>query len=107
MVAAGIEFVRAGDVFQVNLAQRLAVAGETDPTTLHLRARAVNPAPFAASFACGGARITSMSPERLLSVSRGIARMHPIKGTRRVLALSLSACLNAPVPETRFGLFRM
>jgi 3-methylcrotonyl-CoA carboxylase beta subunit len=27
--------------------------------------------------------------------------------TRRVLALSLSACLNAPVPETRFGLFRM
>ncbi|GJD64933.1 carboxyl transferase domain-containing protein [Methylobacterium frigidaeris] len=27
--------------------------------------------------------------------------------TRRVLGLSLSACLNAPVPETRFGLFRM
>ena len=87
MVAAGIEFVRAGDVFQVNLAQRLAVAGETDPTTLHLRARDVNPAPFAASYDCGTARITSMSPERLLSVTRGFARMHPIKGTRRVLAL--------------------
>ncbi|HWX51036.1 MAG TPA: carboxyl transferase domain-containing protein [Roseomonas sp.] len=27
--------------------------------------------------------------------------------TRRVLALSLSAALNAPIPETRFGLFRM
>jgi 3-methylcrotonyl-CoA carboxylase beta subunit len=27
--------------------------------------------------------------------------------TRRVLALALSACLNAPVPETRFGVFRM
>ena len=27
--------------------------------------------------------------------------------TRRVLALSLSACLNAPIPETRFGVFRM
>ncbi|ACL55334.1 carboxyl transferase domain-containing protein [Methylobacterium nodulans] len=27
--------------------------------------------------------------------------------TRRVLGLALSACLNAPVPETRFGLFRM
>ena len=87
MVAAGIEFVRAGDVFQVNLAQRLAVAGETDPTLLHLRARAVNPAPFAASYDAGTVRITSMSPERLLSVSRGTARMHPIKGTRRVLAL--------------------
>lgn len=87
MVRAGIEAVRAGDVFQVNLAQRLAVAGEIDPTALHLRARAVNPAPFAASFDAGGARITSMSPERLLSVSRGIARMHPIKGTRRVISI--------------------
>ncbi len=27
--------------------------------------------------------------------------------TRRVLSLALSACLNAPVPETRFGVFRM
>jgi 3-methylcrotonyl-CoA carboxylase beta subunit len=27
--------------------------------------------------------------------------------TRRVLVLALSACLNAPVPETRFGTFRM
>jgi 3-methylcrotonyl-CoA carboxylase beta subunit len=27
--------------------------------------------------------------------------------TRRVVALALSACLNAPVPETRFGVFRM
>jgi len=27
--------------------------------------------------------------------------------TRRVLALALSVCLNAPIPETRFGVFRM
>jgi 3-methylcrotonyl-CoA carboxylase beta subunit len=27
--------------------------------------------------------------------------------TRRVLALAFSACLNAPVPDTRFGVFRM
>ncbi len=27
--------------------------------------------------------------------------------TRRVLALALSACLNAPIPETKFGVFRM
>ena len=86
MVERGIEFVRAGDIFQVNLAQRFAVAGETDPTLLHLRARVVNPAPFAASFDAGPVQITSMSPERLLSVSRRVARMHPIKGTRRVIA---------------------
>lgn len=86
MVQAGIEFVRSGDIFQVNLAQRFSVAGAIDPTRLHLRARTVNPAPFAASFDAGAAQITSMSPERLLSVSRRIARMHPIKGTRRVIA---------------------
>lgn len=86
MVQTGIEFVRSGDVFQVNLAQRLAVAGAIDPTRLHLRARTVNPAPFAASFDAGAVQITSMSPERLLSVSHRIARMHPIKGTRRVIA---------------------
>jgi 3-methylcrotonyl-CoA carboxylase beta subunit len=27
--------------------------------------------------------------------------------TRRVLALALSACLNAPIPDTKFGVFRM
>ncbi|MBI3737515.1 MAG: hypothetical protein HY258_00520, partial [Chloroflexi bacterium] len=27
--------------------------------------------------------------------------------TRRVLALALSACLNAPIPETKYGVFRM
>jgi 3-methylcrotonyl-CoA carboxylase beta subunit len=27
--------------------------------------------------------------------------------TRRVVALALSACLNAPIPDTRFGVFRM
>jgi 3-methylcrotonyl-CoA carboxylase beta subunit len=32
--------------------------------------------------------------------------VHPAK-TREILALSLSAALNAPIPETRFGLFRM
>ncbi len=32
--------------------------------------------------------------------------IHPLK-TRQVLALSLSAALNAPIPQTRFGLFRM
>ena len=86
MVERGIEYVRAGDIFQVNLAQRFAVAGEIDPTLLHLRAREVNPAPFAASFDAGPVQVTSMSPERLLSVSRKVARMHPIKGTRRVIA---------------------
>ena len=86
MVEAGIELVRAGDIFQVNLAQRLCLAATIDPVELHRRSRTLNPAPFAAFFDAGMATIVSMSPERLLQVERGTVRMHPIKGTRRMLA---------------------
>ena len=86
MVRAGVEFVRAGDIFQVNLAQRLSLATTIDPVELHRRSRMLNPAPFAAFFDAGAAAIVSMSPERLLQVERGTVRMHPIKGTRRMLA---------------------
>ena len=86
MVRAGIEAVLAGDIFQVNLAQRLAVAATIDLVALHLAARRINPAPFAACFDCGGTHLVSMSPERFLQAARGTVRMHPIKGTRRVLA---------------------
>lgn len=86
MVRAGIDFVRAGDIFQVNLAQQFAVAATVDPVALHLAARQTNPAPFAACFDLGRATLVSMSPERFLQVSRGVVRMHPIKGTRRIVA---------------------
>ena len=86
MVQRGIEFVRAGDVFQVNLAQRFAVATSVDPVDLSTCARTLNPAPFAGFFDAGTCRIASMSPERFLQVTRGTVRMHPIKGTRRVIA---------------------
>ena len=85
MVAEAIELVRAGDIFQVNLAQRLAVAARVDPTRLARAARAVNPAPFAASLELDGLQVASMSPERFLQARGGIVRMHPIKGTRRVI----------------------
>jgi para-aminobenzoate synthetase component 1 len=88
MVRSGIELVRAGDIFQANLAQRMSLAATIDPVELHRRSRRLNPAPFAAFFAAGGgATIVSMSPERLLQVTRGTVRMHPIKGTRRMLSL--------------------
>jgi len=88
MVRGGIESVLAGDIFQVNLAQRLAVGAVVDPVQLHLVARQLNPAPFSACFevADGGPHLISMSPERFLQVRQGTVRMHPIKGTRRVIA---------------------
>ena len=86
MVARGIEYVRAGDVFQVNLAQQFAVAGGVDPVELYMQAREINAAPFASFFDAGDVQIVSMSPERFLQAARGSVRMHPIKGTRRMIA---------------------
>jgi para-aminobenzoate synthetase component 1 len=83
MVRAGIEFVRAGDIFQANLAQRFDVAADLDPVAAYLQARAVNPAPFAGYLDAGSVQVASMSPERFLQVCRGLVRTHPIKGTRR------------------------
>jgi para-aminobenzoate synthetase component 1 len=85
MVEAGIDFVKAGDIFQVNLAQQFAVAARVDPVALYLAARRLNAAPFAGYLDTGSVQIASMSPERFLQVTRGHVRMHPIKGTRRVI----------------------
>jgi|GEM_PF-142258 len=86
MVQAGIELVRAGDIFQANLSQRFFLAAAIDPLKLYLRSRLMNPAPFAGFFDAGSVQIASMSPERFLQVVRGTVRMHPIKGTRRIIA---------------------
>jgi para-aminobenzoate synthetase component 1 len=86
MVAAGIEFVRAGDIFQANLAQQFVVDAAVDPRTLAAAAHAINPAPFAGALDIGPAWLVSMSPERFLQVRGRAVRMHPIKGTRRRIA---------------------
>ena len=86
MVQAGIEFVRAGDIFQANLAQQFFLAAAVDPLALHARARELNAAPFAACFDAGPVQLVSMSPERFVQVAGREVRMHPIKGTRRVIA---------------------
>ena len=79
MVQSGIDLVRAGDIFQVNLAQQFSVAGSYDPLQLYEISRVCNPAPFAGYLDFGNAAIVSMSPERFIKVSRGSVSMHPIK----------------------------
>lgn len=81
-VERAIEYIRAGDVFQVNLAQRLLVPARDSAVALYLRLRARNPAPFAGYFDLGDFQIVSASPERFLMVRRGGVEARPIKGTR-------------------------
>ena len=81
-VAAAIEYIRAGDVFQVNLAQRLLFPARDDSLSLYLRLRDRNAAPFAGYFDLGEFQVVSASPERFLSLRDGLVEARPIKGTR-------------------------
>ncbi len=82
-VRKAIEYIHAGDVFQVNLAQRLLYPAADDSVSLYLRLRRRNPAPFAGYFDLGGFQIASASPERFLRVLDSEVESRPIKGTRQ------------------------
>jgi para-aminobenzoate synthetase component 1 len=77
-----IDYVRAGDVFQVNLAQRLSTSWSGDPFALYARVRETSPAPFMALLRLGGAEVISASPERFLRRRGSVIETRPIKGTR-------------------------
>lgn len=82
LVERGIEYVLAGDVFQVNLAQRLLMPARSTPWELYARLRAENPATFAGYFDLGRCRVASASPERLVRCRERQVEARPIKGTR-------------------------
>jgi para-aminobenzoate synthetase component 1 len=87
-IRRAVEYVHAGDCFQVNIAQRLLVPADLPPLELYRRLRQRNPAPFAGYFDLGDFVIASASPERFLRlVGSGTSRggeveTRPIKGTR-------------------------
>ncbi len=82
MVRRGIEYICAGDIFQVNLAQRLLYPAIDDAVELYLRLRQRNRAPFAGFFDLGDFQIASASPERFLQLKSDCVEARPIKGTR-------------------------
>ncbi len=77
-----IDYIYAGDVFQVNLSQRLLAPARDDSAALYLRLRRCNPAPFAGYFDLGEFQVVSASPERFLRVLDREVEARPIKGTR-------------------------
>jgi anthranilate/para-aminobenzoate synthase component I len=86
-VDRAIEYIRAGDVFQVNLSQRFSVPHAEHPAVLYARLRRDSPAWYGACLAYDDFAILSNSPELFLRVEpqpdgrrRVITR--PIKGTR-------------------------
>ncbi|WP_370158060.1 aminodeoxychorismate synthase component I [Bradyrhizobium yuanmingense] len=78
-----IGLILAGDVFQVNIAQRFSahLPASFDPIDFYCRLRRVNPAPFAALLRYGTLTIASSSPERFLKLDGREVETRPIKGT--------------------------
>ena len=83
-VRAVLDYLVAGDVFQVNLSRawQAGFALAPAPASLHARLRQANPAPFAGLFDGGGWAVVSASPERLVSISGKAVQTRPIAGTR-------------------------
>ena len=82
-VAAVVEHIRAGDIFQANLTQPFTANWHGDPRALFWRLCTASPAPFAAYVEDGqGTAVLSSSPEEFLWRNGDTVRTRPIKGTR-------------------------
>jgi anthranilate synthase component 1 len=79
-----LDYLAAGDVFQVNLSRGWSAQFDAPPSAdaLFRRLREHNPAPFAGIFVHEGRAVVSASPERLVSVRGDIVETRPIAGTR-------------------------
>lgn len=81
------QYIRDGDCYQINLAQRLAVKVQGDAWQAYDQFRQLSKAPFMAYLQLDDGKgmpfeVLSMSPERFLQVSDNKVETRPIKGTR-------------------------
>ena len=77
-----LDYIAAGDVFQVNLSQRFTAWGRPEPLDLYLRLKAESPAPFAAFLRWDDLAVVSASPEWFYQTRGDLIVTRPIKGTR-------------------------
>lgn len=75
-------YIRAGDIYQVNLSQRFSASWNGDGWALYRRLAEASPAPFAAFLDAGEFSLASSSPELFLRLSGPSILTRPIKGTR-------------------------
>ena len=82
MVGRAKEYIAAGDVFQVVLAQRFTCPFPLPPVALYRALRRVNPSPFLYFLDLPGFAVVGSSPEILVRVRDGEVTIRPIAGTR-------------------------
>ena len=74
-------YIRAGDCYQINFAQRFKAISEGDSWQAYLKMRAATPAPFSAYLDFDSFKILSVSPERFMQLRANQVETKPIKGT--------------------------
>jgi len=74
-------YIRSGDCYQINFAQRFQAKAKGDSWQAYLKMRAATPAPFSAYLDFDQFKILSVSPERFMQLNAGQVETKPIKGT--------------------------
>jgi len=82
MVARAQEYIAAGDIFQVVLAQRFSTPFPLPPFALYRALRRINPSPFLYFLDLPGFALIGSSPEILVRARDGEVTIRPIAGTR-------------------------
>jgi len=82
MVCRAKEYIKAGDIFQVNISQRFSVKFSEDPLMLYRILRKINPSPFGCFIDFHDFQVVSSSPERLVKKDNIEVETRPIAGTR-------------------------
>jgi anthranilate synthase component 1 len=82
MVERAIAYIKAGDAFQVVPSLRNEAAVTAHPLTIYRALRSLNPSPYMFLFRFGDFDVVGASPELLVGLSHGEARVRPIAGTR-------------------------
>jgi len=77
-----IDYIHAGDCYQVCLAQRFDAPYKGNPWAAYKQLRLVSPTPFSAYMETPEGALLSLSPERFLKVDNCKVETKPIKGTR-------------------------
>jgi anthranilate synthase component 1 len=77
------DYIRAGDIFQVVLSQRLLRETKAGPLDIYRALRVVNPSPFMFLLKTPNVNLVGSSPEIMVRVEDGKATVRPLAGTRR------------------------
>jgi len=80
-VQQALEHIRAGDIYQANLARRWTLERPSDLIQHHIHLRQANPPTFGAYLEHDGEALLSYSPEEFLAVDGERVSTRPIKGT--------------------------